>query len=192
MRRLQPTDALIVVDVQNDFCSGGTLAVPGGDEVIPVLNRWIAAAQQGGAAIVASRDWHPPDHISFRDQGGPWPAHCIQNTWGAQFHSDLNLPDGVQIVSKAQERNADAYSDFQGTDLAANLKQKGIRRLWVGGLAQDYCVRATVLDGIDAGFEVHLIKNATRPVDAVPGDGARAIEDMRAAGCHIDEELDRA
>lgn len=185
--RLQRTDALLIVDVQNDFCPGGALPIREGDRVVPVLNQWIEAARHAGALLVASRDWHPPEHISFRERGGPWPAHCIQNTWGAEFRPDLQLPAGVPIVSKGTTPDRDDYSDFELTDLDGELKKSGIRRLWVGGLALDVCVRATVLDALQAGFEVHLIADAARPVEATPGDGRRAFDQMRIAGCIIEE-----
>ncbi|MGE5194575.1 MAG: nicotinamidase [Deltaproteobacteria bacterium] len=190
--RLQRTDALIVVDVQNDFCPGGALPIEQGDRVVPVLNRWIEAARNGGARIVVTRDWHPADHISFRERGGPWPAHCVQNTWGAEMRPDLKLPEDVLLLSKGTTPDRDDYSDFEMTGLAEELKKNGIRRVWVGGLAQDMCVRATVLDGLRKGFEVHLILNATRPVNALPGAGDRAHEEMRAAGCVIEAEQNHA
>src|SRR5262245_19304100 len=186
--QLRPTDALILVDVQNDFCPGGALPVEEGDRVVPVLNLWIEAARQGGARIVATRDWHPPGHVSFRERGGPWPAHCVQNSWGAALRPDLKLPETVLLVSKGTTPDRDDYSDFEMTGLGEELKNKGIRRVWVGGLAQDVCVRATVLDALRLGFEVHLIRDATRPVNAAPGAGDRALEEMRAAGCLIEED----
>lgn len=181
---LQPTDALIVVDVQNDFCRGGALPVPDGDEVVPVLNQWIRAAKHAGTLIVASRDWHPADHVSFRERGGPWPMHCVQGTPGSNFHLDLQLPADAIIVSKATNRDQESYSAFGGTGLGDLLRQHGVSRVWVGGLAQDYCVRATALDAIREGFEVHLIMEATRPVSAE--GGRRAIEELAAAGCFME------
>ncbi len=183
---LGPSDALLVVDVQNDFCPGGALPVAEGDRIVPVLNRWIEAARAGGAVVVASRDWHPPGHVSFRERGGPWPAHCVQNTDGAAFHPGLHLPDDAVIVSKGTDPDHDTYSAFGGGQIADDLRRRGIRRLWVGGLAEDYCVRATVLDGLKAGFEVHLIADAVRPVDVQPGDGRRARREMREAGCVVE------
>ena len=180
--KLSSSDGLLIVDVQNDFCPGGTLAVTEGDRVIPVLNEWIGAAEAAGAPVYASRDWHPPNHNSFRDRGGPWPPHCIQGTRGAQFHPDLKLPVNVQVISKADTPDADSYSAFGNTDLAARLRKAGIRRLWIGGLAQDYCVLETALDALKEGFEVHLIVDATRPVNVNSGDGRRALEDIRHAG----------
>lgn len=182
----QPQDAVLVVDVQNDFCGGGSLEVPDGDAVVPVLNEWIARAVEAGILVVASRDWHPQNHCSFEAQGGPWPPHCIRGTDGAAFHPDLRLPEDAMIVSKGQSEDRDAYSAFDGTGLAATLHDRGIERLWVGGLAQDVCVQATVVDACEAGFEVHLIADATRAVNASPGDGERALEAMRAAGARIE------
>jgi len=184
---LGPTDALLVVDVQNDFCPGGALPVAEGDRVVPVLNRWIEAARAGGAAVVASRDWHPPGHASFRERGGPWPAHCVQGTDGAAFHPGLRLPADARVVSKGTDLERDEYSAFAGAGLADFLRERGVRRLWVGGLAEDVCVRATVLDGLKAGFEVRLIADATRPVNARPDDGSRAVREMREAGCGVEE-----
>jgi nicotinamidase/pyrazinamidase len=183
---LRETDALIIVDVQNDFCPGGALPIEEGDRVVPVLNRWIEAAVKNGARIVVSRDWHPADHISFRERGGPWPVHCVQGSPGAELRADLRLPKDFLLVSKGTLPDRDDYSDFEMTGLAEDLKKNGIRRVWIGGLAQEVCVRATVLDALKDGFEVRLIKDATRPVNAAAG--ARAIDEMRAAGCVIEEE----
>jgi len=185
-REFEPQDALVVVDVQNDFCAGGALEVPDGDAVVPVLNDWIADASAAGVPVVASRDWHPDDHCSFEAQGGPWPPHCIRETQGAAFHPGLELPDDTLIVSKGQSVDRDNYSAFDETGLARTLHDRGVERLWVGGLAQDVCVQATVLDAREAGFETHLIADATRAVNANPGDGERALEAMRAAGAKIE------
>jgi nicotinamidase/pyrazinamidase len=185
--KLDSSDALVIVDVQTDFCPGGALAVPEGDLVVPVLNRWIDRARQSGALIVATRDWHPPDHGSFAAQGGPWPVHCVQETDGAAFHPGLDLPDDALIVSKGTDPGDDGYSMFQGTDLAGRLKTAGVQRLWVGGLALDYCVRATVLDGLEARFEVHVIGDAVRAVNIDPQDGQRALKRMKSAGARIEE-----
>lgn len=182
--RIQSDDALIVVDVQKDFCSGGALPIQSGDDVVPVLNEWIEAASTCGARVVFSRDWHPADHASFQEQGGPWPQHCVQNTQGAEFHAQLKVPRSTQIVSKGTARTADNYSAFDGTNLAAQLECQAVRRVWIGGLAQDICVRATVLDACQLGFEVHLIADATRPVDKE--QGRKALEEMRAVGAIIE------
>lgn len=180
-------DALVIVDVQKDFCPGGALAVPHGEEVVSVLNEWIALARSAGIPIYVSRDWHPAGHGSFKDQGGPWPPHCVQNTPGAEFHPDLRLPGDAVIVTKGTDSRKDAYSAFDRTNLADLLYRGHVRRLWVGGLALDYCVRATVLDALTGGFEVHLLQEATRAVDVQPGDGRRALEELRAAGTVIEE-----
>ncbi|HYR84643.1 MAG TPA: nicotinamidase [Terriglobia bacterium] len=179
---LQSGDALLIVDVQNDFCPGGALAVPEGDKVVPALNEWIREAGLRGVPVFASRDWHPADHISFTQRGGPWPPHCIQETPGAAFHPDLALPPNAQIISKATSPDQDSYSAFGGTDLAQRLRSAHVKRVWIGGLAQDYCVRATALDSISQGFEVHLIVNATRAVNVDSGDGRQALEEIRRAG----------
>ena len=184
---LGPQDAVIVVDVQNDFCPGGALPVAGGDEVVPVLNRWIEAAEKVGAQIVVSRDWHPPGHMSFREQGGSWPPHCVQNAEGAEFHPDLNLPGEAIIVTKGDRADRDQYSAFDQTGLGEQLEKEGVERVWVGGLALDVCVRATVLDALKHGFEVHVIKAGARAVDVRPGDGDRALEEMRQAGAIIED-----
>jgi nicotinamidase/pyrazinamidase len=184
---MEKHDALLIVDVQNDFCPGGSLAVNKGNEVVPVLNQWIGEAHRLGVAVYASRDWHPARHISFRERGGPWPPHCIQGTPGAAFHPDLKLPANVQLISKAESPDEDSYSAFGGTDLAERLRRAGVRRVWIGGLTQDYCVRETSLDAIREGFEVHVIVGGTRAVNVHPEDGRRALEDIRHAGAILEE-----
>jgi nicotinamidase/pyrazinamidase len=181
---LKQGDALLIVDVQNDFCPGGALAVEDGDAVVPVLNEWLDAARNRDIPIFASRDWHPRDHCSFTDRGGQWPPHCIRNTPGAAFHPELKLPDGTIIISKATKPERDAYSAFDGTDLADRLRQAGIRRVWVGGLAQDVCVKATVLDACQDGFETHVLLDGTRPVDA--DSGRAAVDEMKQAGAMVE------
>lgn len=181
------SDALIVVDVQNDFCPGGALAVPEGDEVVPVLNAYLARAAAAGIPIFASRDWHPPRTAHFTAFGGPWPEHCVQGTPGAAFHSDLQLPAGAQIVTKGNSEQDAGYSAFDGAlpdgrDLATALHAAGVTRVFVGGLATDYCVRATVLGAHDAGFAAVWLRDASRPVEVQPGDGDRAALEMLAAG----------
>lgn len=175
-------DAVLIVDVQKDFLPGGSLAVPHGDEVVAALNRCLAAARARRLPVFASRDWHPRDHCSFRAQGGPWPEHCVAGTPGAEFTPALDLPPDAVIISKATRRDADAYSAFSGTDLARRLRDLGVRRLLVGGLATDYCVLNTVRDALGHGFEVLLLQDAVRAVNVKPGDGERAERDMRAAG----------
>jgi nicotinamidase/pyrazinamidase len=177
-----PGDALVLVDVQNDFLPGGRLAVPDGDAVIPVLNRWIARFRAKGLPIFASRDWHPANHCSFVEQGGPWPPHCVMGTPGAEFTRDLDLPPEVPIISKAMRPEKEAFSDFEDTGFEHKLRELGVNRVFVGGLATDYCVRATVLDALREGFSVLLIEDGVRAVDVNPGDGGRALEEMRSAG----------
>jgi nicotinamidase/pyrazinamidase len=182
-----PHDALVVVDVQVDFCPGGALAVPEGDRVVPILNRWIARFSAAARPIFASRDWHPPDHISFRERGGPWPPHCVRDTAGAAFHPALTLPAEAVVVSKGTDSEREAYSAFDGTDLAERLERLGVRGVLLGGLALDYCVRATALDARRLGYRVRLIREATRAVNVRPGDGERVLEELRAAGIEIVE-----
>ena len=185
--RLTSSDALLLVDVQNDFCPGGALAVADGDAVVPTLNAWIAAARQGGARIYASRDWHPPDHLSFAAHGGIWPPHCVQDTPGAAFHPDLELPDDAVVVTKADRPDREAYSAFDSGELAEQLRASSTQRLWVGGLATDYCVKASVLDATQLpGLAVRVIADAIRAVNAAQGDGEAALEAMRAAGAILE------
>jgi len=173
--------ALVVVDIQNDFCPGGALPVKDGDKVIPVLNKYIDRFRKAGAPILFTRDWHPPDHSSFKAQGGPWPPHCVQNSEGARFHPDLYIPPEGEVVSKADKKD-EAYSFFKGTNLAQKLKERGIRRLFVGGLATDYCVKETVSDGLKYGFEVFQLDDASKGVNVNPGDSERALQEMVAKG----------
>ncbi len=180
-----PADALVVVDVQNDFLPGGALAVAGGEEVVPVLNRYIARFRAGGHMIVATRDWHPKDHCSFKPWGGTWPPHCIAGTPGAAFAPGLELPADTLIVSKDTAPDQETYSGFGETDLAAKLRARGIRRLFVGGLATDYCVLHTVTGGLDAGFTVYVLADAVRAVDVTAGDGTRALRAMEDRGAKI-------
>lgn len=182
-----PHDALVVVDVQNDFLPGGALAVPRGDEVVAPLQALAAAFAAAGRPVYATRDWHPADHVSFRARGGPWPPHCIAGTRGAAFAPGLRLPASAIVISKAEHADRDAYSGFDGTDLEQQLRAAGVRRLCVGGLATDYCVRATVLDARRLGFEVVLLPDAVRAVDVTAGDGERAIATMVAAGATLAE-----
>lgn len=178
-------DALVVVDVQNDFLPGGRLGVPGGDQVVPVLNDWLNRFREAGLPVVATRDWHPEHHCSFLEQGGPWPPHCVAGTSGAAFASGLRLPDDCQVVSKAMEEPTDAYSAFQGTHLEGWLRQRSVQRLFVGGLATDYCVLETVRDARRTGFQVVLLSDAVRAVNASPGDGERALAEMAALGARL-------
>ena len=190
-------DALVIVDIQNDFCPGGALGVPGGDQVVPVLNRYAERFAARGAPVFASRDWHPTETTHFKPYGGVWPPHCVQGTPGADFHPDVALPAGTEIVSKGMDPRADAYSCFQaestdGMPFAAVLGERGVSRLFIGGLATDYCVRATVIDGVQAGFEMVVLADAVAAVDLAPGDGAKALDEMRAAGAQLIHLVDLA
>ena len=182
---LRPGDALIVVDVQNDFCPGGRLAIADGDAVVPVVNAWIAAARAAGVPVFASRDWHPVGHVSFEDQDGPWPPHCVQDSDGAAFHPALRLPDDAVIVTKGVRFDHDQNSAFDKTGLAAYLQKQGIARVWIAGLALDVCVAATALDAQAAGFETHVIAAATRPV--TPEGGHEALARLEEAGVHLED-----
>jgi nicotinamidase/pyrazinamidase len=184
-------DALIVVDVQNDFCPGGSLAVPQGDAVVPVMNRYMQQATESGMAVFASRDWHPRETRHFAEFGGPWPVHCVQNTPGAEFHPQLRLSPEARIVTTGTSAEDAGYSALEGTlpdgaSFPDELRRLGVRRVHVGGLATDYCVRATVLDALAAGFETFLLQDASRPVDVSPGDGERAVGEMLAAGAQLE------
>jgi nicotinamidase/pyrazinamidase len=173
--------ALIVVDVQNDFCPGGALAVPHGDEVIAPLNKLIKDFLERGEPVFKSRDWHPSTTKHFAAYGGTWPVHCVQETVGAEFHPSLLDDIHIRVVSKGLG-DEDCYSAFDETDLALQLQRLGVEEVWVGGLATDYCVKNTVLDALKQGFSVKAITDAMRAVDLKPGDGERAIEEMRVAG----------
>jgi nicotinamidase/pyrazinamidase len=184
------SDALVIVDVQNDFCSGGSLAVPDGDAVVPICNEYLRRAAATGMPIFASRDWHPVNTKHFVTFGGPWPPHCVQQTHGAEFHPDLRLPEGTHIVSKGMGTQDDGYSmidaqDDAGTPLVNVLRALGVTRIYVGGLATDYCVRATAIDARTAGFEVAVLTDACRAVNLAPDDGEHALEEMRAAGATL-------
>lgn len=184
-KKILPPDAhsaLLVVDVQNDFCPGGALAVREGDRVVPVLNRFIGLFQKKGLPIYATRDWHPKNHCSFKAGGGPWPPHCIQDSPGAEFHPDLRLPFETVVISKAMRPEAEAYSGFEGSNLELYLKRRGIRRVFIGGLATDYCVKTTVLDACRLGFETVILTDAVRGVNVRPDDSQKAIEAMKKAG----------
>lgn len=179
-----PKQALIVVDVQNDFCPGGTLAVPHGDQVIEALNQQIDQFLERGEPVYKSRDWHPPTTKHFTDYGGTWPVHCVQNTKGAEFHPDLRDDPRITVISKGLGNN-DCFSAFDETDLASRLHEQGVEELVVGGLASDYCVKNTVLDALKLGFKVKALEKGMRAVELQPGDGDRAIAEMRAAGAEI-------
>lgn len=183
--QLEPTDALLIIDMQYDFLPGGSLGVPGGDAVLAPINRLAALFAQHGLPVYASRDWHPADHCSFGARGGPWPPHCVAGTHGAAFSDELRLPHGTTVVSKADTADVDAYSAFNGTGLAGQLHARGVRRVLVCGLATDYCVLNTVLDARANGFAVLIVPGAMRAVDVAPGDGKRAIARMIEHGARV-------
>jgi nicotinamidase/pyrazinamidase len=176
--------ALIVVDVQNDFCPGGALAVEHGDEVVGPLNRLIEEFLERGEPVYKSRDWHPAVTKHFQAYGGTWPVHCVQNTHGAEFHKDLLEDPRVRVVSKGLG-DEDNYSAFDGTTLAEELRREGVEEVWVGGLATDYCVKNTVLDARREGFRVRALSDAMRAVNLQPGDDQRALAEMRDAGAEV-------
>ena len=171
--KITPKDALVLVDIQKDFLPGGALPVPEGDKVIEPANRYIELFQKAGAPIFATRDWHPPNHISFKEQGGLWPPHCVQNTEGAKFPKELKLPPEVFIINKGDRPEFDAYSGFQGTLLEDLLRERGVKRIFVGGLATDYCVLNTVLGGLNLGFQVFWLSDASK---GITPEGERRAE----------------
>ena len=186
----EPTTAVLVIDVQRDFCSGGALAVPAGDAVVPVLNDVLRGAADRRMPVYASRDWHPAASRHFVTGGGVWPVHCVADSDGARFHPDLRLPIDTAVVSKGVDADEDGFSAFDGRlqdgiTLEESLLAAGVARLLVGGLATDYCVRHTVLDALRKGWPVTLLTDAVSAVDLQPGDGARALEEMRAAGAAL-------
>ncbi len=181
--KLTDRDALIVVDMQRDFMPGGALPVPEGDRIVPVLNSYITLFEERNLPVFLTRDWHPENHISFKGHGGIWPPHCVRGTEGAQFHPDLKIPaDNKFVISKGTAQEFDAYSGFQGTVLADLLRERGVRRVFVGGVATDYCVKNTLLGAVNLGFQAFLLTDAIRGVDVRPGDVERALEQMLSAG----------
>jgi nicotinamidase/pyrazinamidase len=173
--------ALIVVDVQNDFCPGGALAVPDGDAVVDPVNRLASEA----SFVVATRDWHPRDHGSFTEQSGPWPVHCVAGTSGAELHPGIDRGQIDVVIDKGQALDTEGYSGFENTGLEALLRSRGVDTVDVAGLALDYCVRATALDAKRAGFDVVVHRGATRAVEVEPGDAERAVQELRAAGVSV-------
>ena len=180
-------DAMIVVDLQNDFLPGGSLPVPQGDQVLPSINKAIEKIHGKGLPLFFTRDWHPMNHCSFQSQGGLWPPHCIAETDGAAFAPGLKLPPDAVLISKATLPDQDAYSGFQGTDLDRLLRERRIQRLFVGGLATDYCVLNTVKDGLKLGYQVCLLLDAVRAVDVRSGDGEQALKEMKKLGAVLIE-----
>ena len=177
--------ALIVVDVQNDFCPGGSLAVAEGNEVVGPLNKLMKEFLDRGEPVYKTRDWHPEKTKHFAIYGGTWPIHCVQNTPGAEFHPDLIDDPRITVISKGFDERADGYSGFDGTQLAQLLRDEGVNEVWVGGLATDYCVKQTVIDGVRNGFKVKALADAMRPVNVNPEDGKKSIDEMKEAGAEI-------
>lgn len=188
MYHIEPGDALIVVDPQNDFLPGGSLAVPEGNRIFEPVNRLMPLFPY----VVATRDWHPRDHAYFQANGGPWPWHCLARTRGAQFSPLLHAEQIDDVISKGTDPKTDGYSGFAATDLAEKLRMHGIRRVFVAGLATDYCVKATTLDARSAGFDAIVLTDAIAAIDAVPGDAERALDEMRASGAHFTRSSDLA
>jgi nicotinamidase/pyrazinamidase len=187
---MRENSVLLIVDVQNDFCPGGTLSVPAGDEVVPVLNRYIERFRKEGLPIIATRDWHPEKTSHFKAFGGIWPVHCVQGSKGAQFHPALMLPDDAIIISKGMDPTRDDYSalhgaDSSGTPLPQVLKKLGIKRIYIGGLTTDYCVKESTLEGLRQGFAVTVLTDAVRGVDLKPGDSEKALVEIKAAGAEM-------
>lgn len=182
---LEDGNALLIVDLQRDFLPGGSVPVAGGDAIVPVVNRYLATWSAHGMPIFLSRCWHPPDHCSFRARGGPWPAHCVADTPGAEFAPELEIPAGAVVVSKATEPDREAYSAFDGTDLDGRLRRHGTTQLFVGGLPTDYSVLATVRHAIERGYTAIVLGDAIGAVDAAPGDGAAAERAMDELGARL-------
>jgi nicotinamidase/pyrazinamidase len=181
-----PDDALIVVDVQHDFLPGGALAVAGGDRIFAPIDALAPRFRR----VYATRDWHPPDHSSYAAHGGPWPVHCVAGTHGAAFDPRLDLRKIDSVVDKGVDRETDGYSGFAATGLADDLRVHGVRRVFVCGLATDYCVKATALDASAAGFATVVIADASAAVNVQPGDEAQALEDLRTAGIDVVQSED--
>lgn len=178
--------ALLFVDIQNDFCPGGALGVSEGDQIIPVVNSLIKKFP----LVVATQDWHPPDHISFKEKGGPWPPHCVQGTRGAELHPDIDAKEIDIRLRKAFTPDKDAYSSFEAVDDAGRsldeiMKSKDVRQLYIVGLATDYCVLASAMDGLKNGYDVFVVTDAVRAVNVNPEDGQKALEQMAKGGAHL-------
>lgn len=181
--KLSVGDALVIVDMQNDFLPQGSLPVTMGDTIIPVINRYLALFHENGLPVFATRDWHPPDHCSFLQQGGPWPPHCIATTSGAAFHPEIEFPISTQIISKATKQEKDAYSAFTDTQFNTLLQTSGVRRLFIGGVATEYCVLNTVKDALQYHYATFVLEDATRAIK--PDDGSHALEEMKRLGATL-------
>lgn len=182
MESLTTHDALLVADIQNDFLPGGALGIRGGDDIVPVLLTYIDRFHSKGLPIFLTRDWHPPNHCSFRSQGGPWPPHCIAGSPGSLPPREFETPLSAVIIYKAIDADREAYSAFQDTALGRHLKAIGVQRLFIGGLATDYCVLNTVKDARAAGYEVRLLMDGIKAVNLQPDDGPKAEQEMIRLG----------
>ncbi|MFQ5969847.1 MAG: isochorismatase family protein [Nitrososphaerales archaeon] len=179
--KLDGSCALIIVDMQNDFMPTGRIPVPDADKIVPVLNKYVEIFLSNKLRIFATRDWHPPNHISFKQRGGFWPMHCVKDTTGADFQNDLKIPRSITIISKGSEADKEAYSGFEGTDLARKLEQNSIERILVGGVATDYCVKNTVLDALRLGLNCILLEDAVKGIR----NGEEALKEMLSKGANI-------
>lgn len=192
--KFKPGDALLIVDMQYDFLPNGSLGIADSDKIIPIINRWVAAAEKAGIPVIFSRDWHPPHHISFKEQGGPWPVHCVQNTKGAKFHQDVTIPDNAIIVNKAFTQDKDVYSalegvtDAEGIPLPDKLRQLNVKRIWVAGLAFDYCVHFSSLDARKLGYPVMVILPACRSISEATEQ--KSFREMADAGITLELDSD--
>lgn len=179
MIKIQPNDILLITDMQNDFLPGGTLAIPGGDQIIPVLNK----LSKQFPRVIASQDWHPANHISFKRRNGQWASHCVQRTPGAELHADLDQSKLSLIVRKAFDPEIEEYSLFtERSQLASMLIGAGIKRVFIGGVATDYCVRNSALDALRRNLEIHIVTDAVRGIDLSPGDSKRALDEIEESG----------
>ena len=179
--------AFIIVDLQNDFCPGGSLAVVGGDQVVEPINRYLDHCRESHIPVFYTRDWHPTDHCSFKIQGGLWPSHCVADSPGADFHKELKIVHPAEIISKADKKDEDVYSGFEGTELDDKLKSLKVEHLVIAGLATDYCVKETVLDALKNGFRVTILKEGIRAVNVNPEDGENGLKEMIFKGAEISE-----
>ena len=179
---IKKTDALIIVDAQNDFLSGGSLPVPNGEEIILFLNYYLDLFKKAQGKVFATRDWHSINHLSFKEQGGIWPSHCICGTKGAEFSPKLKLPKNAIIISKATDPSKESYSGFDGTKLCKKLKKNKVINVFIGGLATDYCVKNTVIDAIKLGFKTFFLIDASKGIELTPGNVKRSIEMMQNKG----------
>jgi len=175
------SEALLIIDFQNDFTSGGALEVPEGDEITEPVK----ALADRFEIVMATRDWHPPDHASFETQGGPWPVHCVRGTPGAEFHPAMDEVALDEVVDVGREREDEGYSGFERSELANLLRERGVDKVYVTGLATDYCVRASAIDACREGFDTTVVEDAIRAVNVDPDDGERAIADMKQAGAKV-------